>query len=215
MTSTPEPVVVADHQEMPAVFFGHGTPMNALDRNRYTEAWGLGHGTWSVLLHAFPTADIPVVQLSVNTTKPSDYHLELSAALVPLRKQGILVAASGNVVLNLSRIDWSWPDSGFDWAHLFDEAVSEIMTNSPGDLIGAGEHDDFSIAAPTPDHFLPLLYVAGMAVAGAQTAQVLVDGCSMGSLSMTSYTLGCRQISADGSGGSLALTEIPADGTNV
>jgi len=195
---------------MPAAFLGHGSPMNALEHNRYTEAWrdlgasgprprgilvisahwyvnlsavtamprprtihdfygfpdelysvqypapgdealaeevseivkptwvgldhdswGLDHGTWSVLVHAFPNADIPVVQLSINAQQPFEYHLELGAQLASLRRQGIFVVGSGNVVHNLHRVDWDQPEDGFDWARRFDEAARRIMTSSP------------------------------------------------------------------------------------
>ncbi|HUR23647.1 MAG TPA: 4,5-DOPA dioxygenase extradiol [Acidimicrobiales bacterium] len=279
---------------MPAGFFGHGSPMNALDHNRYTEAWrafgaevprprailvvsahwyinatavtamampktihdfygfpdelfavdypapgdpelaeevaemveptwvgtdldswGIDHGTWSVLVHAFPEADIPVVQLSINATKPFDYHFELGAKLAPLRERGVLIVGSGNVVHNLRRIDWSRPDAAFDWARAFDAEVAEVMTGAPAELAAVQGHDDFAMAAPTPDHFIPLLYVAGLASAAGEQAHVLVDGYAMGSLSMISYTLGCQQLTPGGEGGAPALPRIPADETNV
>lgn len=279
---------------MPAAFLGHGTPMNALDDNRYTRAWrafgasvprprailavsahwylnasavtamarprtihdfygfpaelfaveypapgdpdlaaevaeavkptwigidtdswGIDHGTWSVLVHAFPAADVPVVQLSVNASMPLDYHLELGAQLAPLRDRGVLVVASGNVVHNLRAIDWRRPDDGFDWARRFDDRVAEVMTASPSDLTAVASHDDFASAAPTPDHLLPLFYLAGLASVAGDVAHVLVDGCSMGSLSMTSYTVGGPEIHLGGEGGAPVLPDVPADETNI
>jgi 4,5-DOPA dioxygenase extradiol len=278
----------------PAVFFGHGTPMNALDHNRYTDAWravgsatprprailaisahwyinatavtamahprtihdfygfpdelftieypapgdtdlageivelvkptwvgmdtdswGIDHGTWSVLVHAFPEADVPVVQLAINATKPFDYHFELGARLAPLRERGVLIAASGNVVHNLRRIDWTQPDTGFAWAQDFDHEVADILTRAPADLARVREHTDFARAVPTPDHFLPLLYFAGVAVATGETPHVLIDGYAMGSLSMASYGLGCQNDGTSGGGGSPILPDVPADMTNI
>ncbi|HWU93341.1 MAG TPA: 4,5-DOPA dioxygenase extradiol, partial [Sphingomicrobium sp.] len=93
------------------------------------DQWGLDHGTWSVLAHLYPDADVPVVQLSINALKPLDYHVELGRRLAPLRERGIMILSSGNVVHNLRRIDWSKPDDGEAWARRFDDAVAEQMTS--------------------------------------------------------------------------------------
>jgi 4,5-DOPA dioxygenase extradiol len=153
------------------------------------DGWGLDHGTWSVLVHAFPKADIPVVQLSIDARKRFEDHFDLGARLAPLRASGVLVIGSGNIVHNLRAIDWSRSDAGFDWAHRFDDAARAALLGRPSDLAGLQSHGDFSRAVPTPDHFIPALYLAGLAGACGRPAEVLVDGYAFGSLSMTSYSL--------------------------
>jgi 4,5-DOPA dioxygenase extradiol len=154
------------------------------------DSWGLDHGTWSVLVHLFPEADVPVVQLSINGFKPLEYHLALGAKLAPLREQGVFILGSGNVVHNLGAIDVRLGETGFVWAERFDEAAREAMTDSPADVLDVQGRADFDLAVPTPDHFIPLLYVAGLAAAGGERCEVLVDGYMGGSLTMTSYVLG-------------------------
>ena len=182
-----------------------------LDRDQ----WGLDHGTWSVLAHLYPKADVPVVQLSINALKPLDYHVELGARLAPLRERGVMILASGNVVHNLSRIDWKRPDEGFDWARRFDEAVMAQLADSPADILRVADHPDFSLAVPTPDHFIPLLYLAGLA-AEQGGAQPLMQGYSFGSLSMTCYGVGVDAAACEQGAGSAGLPEgVPPEQTNL
>lgn len=154
------------------------------------DQWGLDHGTWSVLAHMYPEADVPVVQLSINALKPLSYHVDLGVRLAALRDRGIMIVSSGNVVHNLSRIEWNNPDVGTDWAHRFDDAVAQQMAEAPSDILKVAEHPDFALAVPTPDHFIPLLYTAGLAAADGKSADAVIRGYSMGSLSMTCYGVG-------------------------
>jgi len=270
---------------MPAAFLGHGNPMNALERNRYTESWrafgrsvptpraivvvsahwytnatavtamplprtihdfygfprelfeveypapgapdvaemvadivkpiwvgldedswGLDHGTWSVLRHAFPDASIPVIQLSLNAFKDLDHHLDIGRRLAPLREQGVLIVGSGNIVHNLRMVDFAQPDAGFDWAHRFDDAAQAMLTDTPTEVLTLDAHPDFRRAVPTPDHFLPMLYIAGLA--GDEALSPLVKGYAAGSLSMTAYTLGLEvDVTGDDAAGA---AEIPS-----
>jgi len=153
------------------------------------DSWGLDHGTWSVLHHAFPAADIPVVQLSVHAAQPIEYHVALGRALAPLRDAGVLIVGSGNVVHHLGVLDWNLAEEGFDWAHRFDDTVRDIMTSAPGDLARVAEHPDVTKAVPTPDHFLPVAYIAGLAAATGEPAELLFQSYAYGSLSMTSYVV--------------------------
>ena len=181
------------------------------------DSWGIDHGTWSVLVHAFPDASIPVVQLSINADKPLDYHLELGAKLAPLRERGVLIVASGTVVHNLRRMDWKLTDDGFDWAQRFDEDAKTRMLTDPTEFATLDAHRDFGDAVPTPDHFIPALYLAGLAgAADARDVDVLVDGYAYGSLSMTAYTLGLSCPPATGEGGSpQPPAGLPPDGSNI
>jgi 4,5-DOPA dioxygenase extradiol len=180
------------------------------------DSWGIDHGTWSVLMHAFPDADIPVVQLSLNALKPFDYHLQLGASLAPLREDGVLVIGSGNVVHNLGGVSRVMPDAGFDWAQRFDGDAKERMLTDPTDVGRLDGHRDFDLAVPTPDHFLPLLYVAGVAGATSAPVDVLVDGYAYGSLSMTAYTVGMSPPPPDGGGFAAPLPDgPPPDGANI
>jgi 4,5-DOPA dioxygenase extradiol len=154
------------------------------------DSWGLDHGTWSVLAHMFPGADVPVVLLSINALQPLDYHLDIGARLAPLRDHGVLIVGSGNVVHNLRQIDWDQPEGGTDWNRRFAEAATLLMQDSPADILRLVEHQDFDRAVPTPDHFIPLLHIAGLAAGSEDTPEVLVDGSAYGSISMISYTLG-------------------------
>ena len=182
------------------------------------DSWGIDHGTWSVLVHAFPHADIPVLQLSINAEKSFEYHVELGASLAPLRAQGVAIISSGNVVHNLGQVDPRRAETGFDWAPRFNAAARERMTSSPADVVGLRHHPDFGHAVPTSEHFIPLLYLAGLAAAGSGT-EVLVDGYTYGSLSMTAYTLGASRavetITPTAAARLPDPDEVPPDDTNT
>jgi 4,5-DOPA dioxygenase extradiol len=254
---------------MPAVFIGHGSPMNTLAQNRYTEAWrklgedlprprailavsahwttrgtavtamqsprtihdfggfpqalfdvqypapgdpalaarvsellspvqvgldsgwGLDHGTWSVLAHLYPDADVPVVQISLDATQPAAYHYELAARLQALRDEGVLVLASGNVVHNLRTIDRNNNAPGYDWAVRFNDAVREHIASADHAPLIAYEKlgEDARLAIPTPEHYLPLLYVIGLQREG-EHVEFAVDGIQNGSISMLTAVVG-------------------------
>jgi len=253
---------------MPVVFFGHGSPMNTLERNQYTEAWrrigesipppkailcvsahwftegtavtamsrpktihdfygfpqalfdvqypapgepkvaarvrellaplevgldeswGLDHGTWSVLKHAYPKADVPVVQLSIDGTQPPQFHYETGRRLAPLRDEGVLIAGSGNVVHNL-RLMQRGGGKAFDWAVRFNDTIRQALAardhRALVDFQNLGE--DARLSVPTPEHYLPLLYIAGLQ--GADEAMSFpVDGYDLGSISMLTAVAG-------------------------
>jgi len=253
---------------MPVVFFGHGSPMNALERNRYTDvwrklgesipppkailcvsahwytegtavtamgrpktihdfygfpqvlfdvqypapgdpqlasrvrellaptevnmdqSWGLDHGTWSVLRHAYPEADIPVVQLSIDGTRPYGFHYEIGKRLAPLRDEGVLVAGSGNVVHNL-RLMRRGGGAAFDWAVRFNEKMREALADRDHQALVEFEQlgEDARLSVPTPEHYLPLLYIAALQREDEKMSFV-VDGFEMGSLGMLTVVAG-------------------------
>jgi 4,5-DOPA dioxygenase extradiol len=123
--------------------------------------------------------------------------------------RGVLVICSGNVVHNLHRLDFSQPASGFDWARRFDGAVRSQMTSAPQDLVALRDHKDYFAAVPTPDHFIPLLYLAGLASAGGSTAEVIVEGYVYGSQSMTCYTIDANWSEEQPAGGVRAAPHDP------
>jgi 4,5-DOPA dioxygenase extradiol len=179
------------------------------------DQWGLDHGAWSVLAHMYPGAEVPVVQLAINGLKPLEYHVELGARLAPLRTRGILIVASGNVVHNLRLIDRSQADTGFDWAQRFDDAVCDLVSTDPARILSITSHSDFSVAVPTPDHFVPLLYIAGLA-SRDEPMRPALRGYSLGSLSMTSYAVGGDGGRAHSGQAAAALpADVPADQTNT
>jgi 4,5-DOPA dioxygenase extradiol len=181
------------------------------------DSWGLDHGTWSVLAHVRPDADVPVVQLSINALQPLDYHFDIGTRLAPLVDHGVVVVGSGNVVHNLGRIAWDRTDEPFDWNRRFNEAAVEQMTTAPADVLRLVEHDDFALAVPTPDHFIPLVYVAGLAAALDTAAEVLVDGYAYGSLSMSSFTVAAPQgpVAAHPDTDAAIPTAAPPEQTNI
>ena len=180
------------------------------------DSWGLDHGTWSVLAHVFPKADVPVLQLSLHGGQDADYHLDLGARLAPLARKGIFIVGSGNVVHNLRRIDFRRPDLAFDWAERFDAKVKEVMTSHPGRLPEVAAHPDFASSVPTSEHFLPLLYLAGISQATGEPARAFIEGCTMGSISMTSYVAGAKPPAAAGGQGAASLPRgVPPEDTNT
>jgi len=154
--------------------------------------WGLDHGTWSVLVHAYPQADIPVVQLSINESQLAPFHYELGKKLAPLRDQGILILGSGNLVHNLHTYAWGrhMPEP-YDWAVKFELEARQMML--AGDFKPLVDYEKLGPAAmlsvPTPDHYLPLLYVLGAAHDG-ETRAFFNDEIALGSVSMLGVAIG-------------------------
>ena len=255
---------------LPAIFFGHGNPMNAIATNGYTEAWrrigqeaprpkailsisahwyvpntgvtistaprtihdfggfppelyhvkypasgdpvlarrvqtllspldvtpdnswGLDHGTWSVLRHVYPEADIPVVQLSIDETRPAEFHYEIGKRLAPLRDEHVLIVGSGNLVHNLHTYAWGkQPRDPYDWAVRFENLAKQMMLS--GELKPLVDYEtlgtDAALSIPTPDHFLPLLYVLGAGQQG-EPVRFPVEGVDGGSISMLAVQIG-------------------------
>jgi 4,5-DOPA dioxygenase extradiol len=255
---------------LPALFFGHGNPMNAIQRNAYTEAWralgaavprprailcvsahwylpgtwvtamerprtihdfggfprelyqvsypapgdpalarrlqemlapvavrldehwGLDHGTWSVLCHLFPDADVPVVQLGIDETETAEFHYQLGRRLAALREDGVLVIGSGNLVHNLHAYAWGrHPVEPFDWAVRFERRARELMlAGDHGPLVAYDSLGrDAMLSVPTPEHYLPLLYVLGLR-RGGEPVSFPVEGIDGGSVSMLTVRVG-------------------------
>ena len=255
---------------LPAIFFGHGNPMNAIQTNGYTEAWtaigkrvgkprailsisahwyvsmsgvtiatnprtihdfggfpeelfrvqypapgdpalaervqamlaplpivadhrwGLDHGTWSVLCHVYPAADVPIVQLSIDERQPAAFHHEIGRRLAPLRDEGVLIVGSGNLVHNLHTYAWGrHAQEPYDWAVRFEEQARAML--SAGEVTPLIEYEalgrDAHLSIPTPDHYLPLLYVIGTRQSG-ERVHFPVEGVDGGSISMLTVEVG-------------------------
>lgn len=156
------------------------------------QSWGMDHGAWGVLCHVFPEADVPVVQLSINRTLAPRDHYQLGRALAPLRERGILIVASGNLIHNLR--EYAWGEAGvepYDWALRFEtQAKAAMLAGNHQQLIDYETLGrDAILSAPTPEHYLPLLYVLGAQSAG-DAVSFPVEGIDGGSISMLSVRVG-------------------------
>jgi 4,5-DOPA dioxygenase extradiol len=154
--------------------------------------WGLDHGTWSVLCHVFPKADVPVVQLSIDETRPPEFHHEIGKRLAPLRDEGVLVIGSGNLVHNLHAYAWGRrPVAPFEWAVRFEKKVRELLL--AGDDASLVDYEslgpDARMSVPTPDHYLPLLHVIALRRKG-EPVTFPVEGVDGGSISMLAFRIG-------------------------
>lgn len=153
---------------------------------------GLDHGTWSLMRHVYPHADVPIVQLSIDASRPSDFHYNLGRRLRSLRNEGVLLLGSGNVVHNLHRYIWGdGPAEPFDWAARFDTQVRELIYQRDHALL-IDYHalgPDAALSVPTPDHYLPLLYILGASYDDDATA-FPVEGVDGGSISMLGVQFG-------------------------
>lgn len=159
---------------------------------RRDDGWGLDHGTWSVLRHVYPRADVPVVQLSIDETQPPEFHYEIGKRLAPLREEGILVLGSGNLVHNLHSYAWGrHVQEPYDWAISFENRVRELLLAGDHKPLIAYETQlgsEAELAVPTPDHYLPLLYIAGTR-ASSERVTFPVEGVDGGSVSMLAVSI--------------------------
>ncbi|HZV99537.1 MAG TPA: 4,5-DOPA dioxygenase extradiol [Methylophilaceae bacterium] len=156
------------------------------------EQWGLDHGTWSVLCHVFPDADIPVVQLSIDETQTAQFHYDLGKRLRPLREEGVLIMGSGNIVHNLHTYAWGKHDiAPFEWAARFEQQARELLLNEDANPLIHYEKlgTNAMLSIPTPEHYLPLLYVLGARLPH-ETVSFPVTGVEGGSVSMLTVQFG-------------------------
>lgn len=159
---------------------------------RLDDSWGLDHGTWSVLRHVYPDASVPVVQLSIDERHPGSFHFDLGRRLAALREEGILLLGSGNLVHNLHTYAWGrHSQEPYDWASRFEQKAKELMLS--GDVQPLVEYEalgrDAALSVPTPEHYLPLLYV----LASRHSEDAIsfpVEGIDGGSVSMLAVRVG-------------------------
>jgi 4,5-DOPA dioxygenase extradiol len=156
------------------------------------DLWGLDHGTWSVLRHVYPGADIPIVQLSIDEAQPASFHYEIGRKLAPLREEGVLIVGSGNLVHNLHTYAWGKHMADpYDWAVRFENDAKALLL--AGDHKPLVQYESMGpealLSIPTPDHYLPLLYVNGTRQRG-ETVTFPVEGVDGGSISMLCVQVG-------------------------
>lgn len=154
------------------------------------EKWGLDHGCWSVIKQMYPNADVPVLQLSIDYTKPAQYHYDLAKELASLRNKGVLIVGSGNMVHNLGMVNWQNPSGGYDWANEMNATFKKLIeTNNHKNLINYSLLGKAAaLAIPTPEHYIPLLYILGLKEE-KENITFFNDKTIMGSLSMTSVKI--------------------------
>lgn len=207
VTAMPSPKTIHDFGGFPQALFdiqypAPGSPelateIQKLITNPAVELdhdWGLDHGTWSVVKHMYPDADIPVLQLSIDYYKPAAYHYELAKQLLSLRKKGVLIIGSGNMVHNLRMVAWdklNEPEYGFDWAlEMNDIFKNKISNGFHKELIQYEKlHKAATLAIPTPDHYYPLLYILALQTDNDKV-EFFNDKAVGGSLTMTSVKIG-------------------------
>ena len=207
VTAMPHPETIHDFGGFPKALYqvqypASGNPALAVETQTLLEPatvgldqqWGLDHGAWSVLRHFYPEADVPVIELSIDYTRPADYHFELAGRLASLRDKGVLIVGSGNLIHNLSRVNFSRINEvgyGYDWAIEARETMNHYLLEGNyrplTDYLNLS--DAVRLAVPTPDHFLPLIYILGMQQKG-EPLSLFNDQLVAGSLSMTCVKIG-------------------------
>jgi len=155
--------------------------------------WGLDHGAWTILRRMYPKANIPVLQLSIDYSKGPQFHYDLARELAGLRRKGVLILGSGNMVHNLRMVDWNMihTDKGFDWAYQINDRFKQLITEKDHKALIQYEKlgREAQMAIPTPDHYLPLLYTLGLQT-GRDGVSFFNDYATGGSLTMTSVRIG-------------------------
>lgn len=152
------------------------------------DSWGIDHGSWTVLCHMFPDADVPVAQLSVDAALPPEQIYDIGRRLAPLRDEGYLVFASGNVVHNLSRVEWDNPGGSPQTVAFNDYVKQKVLARDDAAVVAYERIPDAGYAVPTPDHYLPLIYALGAAEGEAPT--VFNDHCELAAIAMTGFAFG-------------------------
>ncbi|NNF01318.1 MAG: 4,5-DOPA dioxygenase extradiol [Bacteroidia bacterium] len=205
ITAMEKPKTIHDFGGFPKELYNvqypaNGDPDLAIETKKtvkYTELgldqdWGLDHGSWSVIKHMYPNANVPVLQLSIDNTKPARYHYELAKELNFLRKKGVLIVGSGNMVHNLSRVTWNNPNAefGHDWAIEADQKMKSLILDGDHEkLINYHSNGSaFKLAIPTPEHYIPLLY--SIALKGkSESIELFNDKLVGGAITMTSLKI--------------------------